>query len=288
MDSETVDMRAITDADVGRVAAFFTSELNPRVTPDEWAILLSPPWTTSAPNHGFQLLVGDRIVGAYAAVYSERIIRGESLRICNLAAFCVLDEYRAHSFRLMRAILGQKGFEFTDLSPSGNVVALNERLGFVRLDTTTRLVVNLPGLPQRGLTVTSDPARLASVLQGDDARIYADHRLAPAAHHLLVTSGDAYGYVMFRRDRRKGLPLFATPLFAGGDLALVERAWPSIAGHLLVRHGAPATLAEHRVLGFTPRRGVELASSRAKMFRSKTMPAADVDYLYSEMTLVEW
>ena len=174
------------------------------------------------------------IVGAYAAVYSERTIDGETHRICNLAAFCVLDDFRAHSFRLVRALLGQRGFEFTDLSPSGNVVALNERLGFARLDTTTRLASTSPP-SRRGVRVTSDPGGLRG-FQGDDAEVYADHRVAPAARHLLVISGDDYAYLIVRKDRRKGLPLFATPLYVGGDLECSD-AWPTIGSHLLLRHG---------------------------------------------------
>lgn len=285
---QKLEIREIFDDDVHEVAAFFTAELNSRVAPSEWATLLSPPWSPTGPNHGYQLRAEGRLVGAYAAVYSERIIAGEAMRICNLAAFCVLDDYRAHSFRLLRAILGQRGFEFTDLSPSGNVVPLNERLGFVRLDTATRLAMNLPALPHRGVTVTSEPERLEATLLDRDARIYADHRRAPASRHLLVTFGAQYCYLLFRKDRRKGVPLFATPLYAGGDLVLMRREWSTIASHLLTRHGLPATLAENRVLEFAPPRSVELTSPRAKMFRSKKLSADDVDYLYSEMTLVKW
>jgi len=288
MAAQQLEIREILDNDVHEVAAFFSAELNSRVAPSGWAKLLSPPWSPSGPNHGYQLRSGGRVVGAYAAVYSERIIAGEAMRICNLAAFCVLDDYRAHSFRLLRAILSQRGFEFTDLSPSGNVVKLNERLGFVRLDTTTRLAINLPGFPHRGITVTSEPERLEATLRDGDARIYADHRLAAASRHLLLTSGAHHCYLLFRKDRRKGLPLFATPLYAGGDLSLMRRQWSAIASHLLMHYGLPATLAENRVLEFVPPHSVELASPRAKMFRSKILSGGDVDYLYSEMTLVEW
>lgn len=288
MGSSGVELAEISDGDVTDVATFLFDAMNDRVAPEAWAELLSPPWSSTGPNHGFLLRSESRIVGAYAAVYSDRVIGGESVRICNLAAFCVLDDFRAQSFRLLRAVLRQPGFEFTDLSPSGNVVALNERLGFVRLDTATRLAINLPTLPQRGVTVTSEPARLESVLRSDDARIYADHRNAAASRHLLVTFGEGWGYVLFRKDRRKGLPLFATPLHVGGDRSLVERAWPTIASELLLRHRAPATLAEHRILGFDPQPSVPLSAPRPKMFRSTRLHADDIDYLYSELTLLEW
>lgn len=288
MDVENVDVRPIRENDAVAVSAFLHTRLNAHVNPAAWQAVLSPPWSAEAPNHGFQLLAGDRIVGAYVAVYSERDIDGELRRFCNLAAFCVLEDYRTHSVRLMRAILAQKEFEFTDFSPSGNVKALNERLGFAALDTATRLAPNLPRLPRRGLTVSDDPSVVAGVLTGQDARVYRDHLGAPAARHIVVLAGGEYAYLIVRKDRRKRLPLFSSPLYVGGSRSLLRSGWPQVGSHLLIRHGALATLAERRMLGFVPGLGIDLDNPRAKMFRSRTVPGEAIDYLYSELTLLEW
>ncbi|MET0828679.1 MAG: hypothetical protein ABWY26_04105, partial [Microbacterium sp.] len=142
MERGEVDVRPISSADADDVSHFLRDHLNPRVSLDAWKVLISPPWNGESPNLGFQLVVDSEIVGAYVAVYSERDIDGVPRRFCNLAAFCVRDEHRSHSFRLVRALLAQKGFDFTDFSPSGNVVALNSRLGFTTLDTATGVVPN--------------------------------------------------------------------------------------------------------------------------------------------------
>lgn len=287
MDSKPV-VRPITEPDVASVSAFLHTHLNDRVAPSAWARLLTPPWRSPADNRGFQLVLGDRVVGAYAAVYSTRQRGGETVQVCNLAAFCVLEEYRNQSLLLVRAMLKQKGYVFTDLSPSGNVVAMNERLGFQRLDTATRLTLNLGWPKRRGIRISQDLDAIAGTVSGDDARIFADHRTAPAANHVVVTEGGRYAYLMFRTDRRKRLPIFATPLHVGGDRRLLERAWGAVAARLMVSHGLVATLAERRVLGFAPRLGVELAHPRARMFRGDGMASDDVDYLYSELALVRW
>jgi len=288
MDRKEFDVRPITDEDAGAVAVFLHDHLNSRVSPAAWGALLAPPWSTEPPNRGFQLVADDTIVGVYVAVYSERDVDGQERRFCNLAAFCVHTDYRPHSFRLMRAILAQKGFEFTDFSPSGNVVALNERLGFAALDTATRLAPNLPRLPRRGLTVSDDPAVVAGALTGQDARVYGDHRDAPAARHIVAIARGEYGYIVVRKDRRKRLPFFSSPLYVGGNRDLLRSAWPQIGSHLLFRHAALATLAERRVLGFVPSVGIDLSAPRAKMLRSKNVRPESVDYLYSELTLLEW
>lgn len=282
-----VELRAIAGADVPAVCNFLRVHLNSRVSASQWRSLFDPPWSMEAPNHGFQLVMDGQILGVYAAVYSERMIDGSVVAFCNLAAFCVREEYRVHSMRLLRAILAQKGYVFTDLSPSGNVVALNQRLGFLSLDPSTELSVNLPARRRSGIRVTSDSERLAAALQGEEAELYRDHQDAPAARHVLATCGDAWAYLVIRRDRRKRLPLFATPLHAGGDLALLARAWPQVASHLLLRFGMPVLLSDPRVLGFHVPRARLLAVPRPRMVRGIDRIEA-VDYLYSELALVGW
>jgi len=274
--------------DTVAVSRFLHQHLNSRVSTSAWGALLTPPWSADQPNHGFQLVADDTIVGAYVAVYSERDVDGAPRRFCNLAAFCVLEHYRGQSIRLIRAILAQPGVEFTDFSPSGNVVALNQRLGFAALDTATRLVPNLPCLPRRGLVISDDPSVVAGVLSGRDARVHADHKDAAAARHIVAIQGGEYGYLVIRKDRRKRLPLFASPLYVGGNQDLLRTAWPHIRSHLLFRHAALATLAERRVLGFRPALGFDLAAPRAKMIRSKHVHSEEIDYLYSELTLLNW
>ena len=275
---------------IDAVASFLHEHLNARVPLEAWHDLLAPPWDdSSAPNSGFQLLSGGVIVGVYAAVYSRRRWIGEEdVLTCNLAAFCVQEDFRVHSLRLLRALLAQKGYVFTDLSPSGNVPALNERLGFHRLDTSTRLVANVPWPRRSRVHVTNDPRSLESTLEGRDAEVYRDHRSARASRHLLVQAEEGYAYLLYRRDRRKRVAGFASPLFVGGDPRLLESAWAQVAAYML-RRGMFATLAERRVLGFTPRGiGRGLAHPRPKMFKGNGTDGTQIDYLYSELTLLEW
>ena len=288
MGRANLDLRAIGQEDVGSIARFLSTHLNTRVPPDRWRPVLEPPWASAAPNRGFQLVDPEGVVGAYVAVYSQREIAGSTVRFCNLAAFCVREDQRAHSLRLIRPLLAQPGFVFTDLSPSGAVVDLDRRLGFRPLDTATRLVVNVPRTPGRGIRISSDPAVVRETLQGADAAIHRDHADAPAAHHVVVTSGADYAYVVYRRDRRRGRRLFASPLFAGGDRDLLRAQWGALCGHFLTRGRLPFTLAEARVLGFEPPRGVQLAHPRPKMLKGDGVAPEDVDHLYSELALLEW
>ena len=284
---DRVELAPIRDEDVQVVGDFLHRHLNSRLSGEQWARSAMPTWAVDAPNHGFLLRQGGAVVGTYLAFYSEREVDGQPRRICNLAAWCVLDEHRAHGVRLARAMLRQRGYDFVDLSPSGNVVRLNERLGFHSLDTSTALVPNLPLPSRRGVRVLTAPAQIEAALSDRDLQVYRDHRSAAAALHFVVRVGEESCYVIARRERRKGLPLFASLLHVS-DPAVLARAGHAPYRHLLVRHRALVTLAEGRVAGRPPRLSRQQAAPRPRMFRGDGLSPRSVDYLYSELMCVPW
>jgi hypothetical protein len=273
---------------VRAAAGFLHSHLNARVPAAAWERAAQPPWSVDEPNHGFMLVDDGAIVGVHLAFYSERTIDGRAERFCNLGAWCVLPDYRFHGLKLLKALLAQKDHTFTDLSPSGNVPGLNARLGFRPIDTSTWLVPNLPwpSLPRAG-SIISDPAAIAGALDGHELELYTDHADAAAARHVVLERGDERCYVVFRKDRRKRLGLFASLLHVS-DPALFRRMSRPFARHLLLRHGACATLAEERIVTFRPPGSLVLRSPRQKMFRSTRLQPAQIDYLYSELVCVAW
>jgi hypothetical protein len=283
-----VQLRPITDADVRRTAEFLHANLNSRVSAADWAASVEVPWEVDRPNAGFMLLDGDRVVGAHLAFYSERVIDGTRERFCGLGAWCVLPEYRFHSLRLLKALLAQEGHHFTDLSPSPAVAVLNSRLGFRFLDTRTALVPNLPwpSRPGRGV-ISSDPGLIERTLTGHERELYRDHEAAAVARHLVLLRGDEWCYVVFRKDRRKKLPLFASILYVSHPRLFCEMARP-LARHVLLRHGAVAMLVEDHVVEYRPRLSFELRRPRPRMFRSAHLEPAQIDYLYSELVCMKW
>lgn len=283
-----VRVSPITSSDVPAVARFMTRHLNKHVSPQSWERALSVPWQVPQPNHGYFLSDGPAVVGAYLAYYSRQQVSGRPENFCNLGAWCVLDGHRHQGTRLFTRLLAQQGYHFTDFSPSGNVVELNRRLKFVDLDTTTDLLPNVPRPARRGSTrVTGDPERLLATLSPGELAIYRDHRRAAAAHHLVVTTPREHSYVVFRRDTRKRVRAFGSVLHVSNP-ELFRAAAGQVGGHLLTRYGIPATLVERRVAGGRVRGGRTLARSRPKMFRSASLPADQVAYLYSELTCLAW
>jgi hypothetical protein len=286
-DTQPVSVEPIASTDAPQVGDFLHEHLNDRLSAELWANSILPTWSTDQPNSGFLLRSAGKVVGVQLAFYSTRRIRDRNVRVCNLAAWCVHEDFRSHGLRLLRAVLRQPGLLFTDLSPSGSVVAVNTRLGFRPLDTSMSAVVNVPW-PGSGRHVRfiTDPPSVRGILTGVDLEIYRDHANAAAARHLVVTVDGAYCYIIFRRVRRKRLPVFALILYVS-DRSLFDRVGPAVFGHLLLRHGMAVTLAERRIVGGRPRRSFAVAGQR-RMYRGEDVTDGDVDYLYSELTCVPW
>jgi hypothetical protein len=284
--TSTVEAKPITDADTWAVAEFLHRERSLRMSAADWHRYMVAPGHFAQPNHGYLLRENGRIVGAYLALYSERVIDGRKHSICNLGLWCVAQEHRAHGLRLLRSLLRQRGYTFTDLTPNQNVVALNARVGFVELDTTTAVVANMPWpILSRNVRVVDAPNYIDGLLAERDRTIYRDHA-ATAVRQVVLVKGDRSCYVMFRRERRKRMRLFASILHVS-DPELFRECAPHFYRYLLLRHGILATLAEIRVISHRPRWAVTVAGW-PKMYLSDDLEPAQIDYLYSELVCRSW
>lgn len=275
--------------DVPAVAEFLSTHMNERVPAERWASAVTVPWPGGQPNAGFMLADGDAVVGAHLAFYSERTIAGRRERFCNLAAWCVLPDYRLQSVGLLKALLSQSGYHFTDLSPSGSVVGINRRLGFRHLDVSTRWIPHLPRptWPDGGEIIT-DPVRIEACLTGRDLRLFRDHAETQASHHAVLRRGAEVCYVIFRHEQWKRLSRFASLLYVSNPRLLDEMTGRFVS-HMLLRRGIVATLAEERVSGgWAPLPSLRVRPLRPRMFRSDSLRPEDIDYLYSEMTCLAW
>lgn len=275
------ELATITRADVPRVSAFLHEHLDAAVSAGRWARAIDVPWSDEL---GYMLVDGERVVGAQLAWHSLRTVAGREERFCNLGSWCVLPEHRRYSLRLLRAALADRDCHYTDLTPRPEVVAINERLGFQHLDTTTVLMPNLPW-PGRG-SVSSDPAVLERTLTGEPLRRWRDHAGAEPARHVVLRRGGAWCYVMLRIERRRRVP-FASLLYVSNPELLAAMARP-LARHLLLHHRTIATLAEPRIAGCRPWPSLALRRSAPKMFRSRSLHPAAADDLYSELVFQPW
>lgn len=287
----TVDLVPIRSEDLADVAEFLSRTLDNDVLPSTWHGWLTPPWAMSAENRGFMLRANGAIVGAYVAYYTTRDTRIGPIRFCNLADWSVLDEYRAHSLRLVLAIVKQPGLTFTDFTPGSATLAVNRRLGFVDLDTSGFVAPALPFTRRYGWRVVDDSASILRVLNDRDRAEFLDHG-ADNAVALVDPSGIA-ALVMMRTntvpvDHLRGLRVRSAHVWHVSDRQAFRAGYSALATHLFIR-GVFAITAETRIAGFVP----ALARSRpnpeyprmrpqVKQYKSSELQDDDIDYLYAE------
>jgi hypothetical protein len=278
-----VEIRPVTGADIADVAAFLRAHMNPQ---DSWAQVCVPLWKVDAPNHGFLLRDGQRIVGVQLAFYSERLVAGRTERFCNLAAWCVLPDYRFHSLRLLTTSLAQDGYHFTSFTPIERTRAILTKLKFRPLDTSAALIPNLPWptLPGRTM-VSAKPDVIEQTLAGPELELYRDHAQTLAARHLVLVRGQDSCYVMYREARSRGLS-YAVLLHVSNP-GLFRRSLRPLTRYLLLRHQMVVTLGELRTIGRRPRLSVKL-TAWPKLYRSTTLEPQQIDNLYSELACVPW
>jgi hypothetical protein len=279
----TAELTPITDADVAAVADFLHANFNDRIP---WALSCSAvPWKVEAPNYGFMLRDGQRVVGALLALYSERLVAGRVERFCNIGAWYVLPGYRSRSISLLTALLAQEGYHFTVLTPDEGPQEILAWLRFRFLDTSAALVPNLPWPTLPGRTrISADPDVIERTLARTELELYHDHAQALAAHHLVLIRGQDSCYIMYREFRYKDVPVFAVVLHVSNP-DLFHRAVIPLTRYLLVRHRLVATLAELRIIEHKPHLSFKL-SYWPKMYRSASLGPGQIDYLYSELVCV--
>jgi hypothetical protein len=274
----------ITDADVAAVAEFLHANFNDRIP---WALSCSAvPWKVEAPNCGFMLRDGQRVVGALLALYSERLVAGRAERFCNIGTWYVLPGYRSRSISLLTALLAQEGYHFTVLTPGEGPQEILAWLRFRFLDTSAAVVPNLPWPTLPGRTrISADPDVIERTLAGTELELYHDHAQALAAHHLVLIRGQDSCYVMYREVRYHSVPAALVLHVSNPDL--FHRAVIPLTRHLLVRHRVVATLAELRIIKRKPHLSFKW-NHGPKMYRSASLEPGQIDYTYSELACVPW
>ncbi len=268
----------ITAETLPEFAAFLNAHLESKRSPKAWIEGLSKSWGMSPPNHGFILRDEGRIVGGIGAYYAQRTIKGQRLRICNITSWCVLDAYRKQSMRLAMALIGQKGYHYTDFSPTKVVGGVLQFLKFRPLDERQAVIINLPW-PAFRSKLLAQPQDIENTLQGDALRAYRDHRAFPWLRHVVIGAPNKWCHVIYKRTRFKWLA--SAHVLYLSDPAVFERHYSRLAGHFIA-HGLATTHVEYRFLSRRPWPSIVRGGFNPKVYLSPTLSDNDIDYLYSE------
>jgi hypothetical protein len=268
----------VTAETLPEFAAFLHANLEPARSPSAWTEGLDKSWGMRPPNHGYVLRDQGKIVGGIGAYYAERTIKGQPQRVCNITSWCVLDAYRKQSMRLAMALIAQKGYHFTDFSPTRIVGGVLQFLKFRPMDARQTVIINLPW-PAIGSELLVQREDIEKVLQGDALLAYRDHAAFPWLRHVLIGTANKWCHVIYKRTRFKWLP--SAHVLYLSDPAIFEQHYCRLARYFIA-HGLASTHVECRFLLRRPWPSAIRSGFNAKVYLSPTLSDNDIDYLYSE------
>lgn len=274
----------ITDATLPEFAAFLERNMGKARSADTWATALRHQWLPGHQNYGFVLRDRGNIVGGIGAIYAQREIGGKQERTCNITSWCVLDQYRQQSTRLLMALIGQPGLHFTNFSPTKVVAGILQFMKFKPLDGRQAILFNLPRPGLRDAIVVDDSLGIEAALGGSARKAYADHVQFQWLRHVAVRVGAESSYIVYKRTSYRGFP--AARIIHRSSKELFELGLSALSWHLLLR-GMLTTHLDRRLLSRLPPFAVEPSWSALKLYCSTTLAEDDIDPLYSESVVLD-
>jgi hypothetical protein len=245
-------------------------------------------------HFGWVLAEGDDVVGFVGTIFSERTIRGGTVRLCNINSWIVKQEYRTHSLALFAKVIADSSVTLTNLSPSPHALKVTEKLGFTVIDKSERII--LPVITPRSFMdrceILTEPRAVEGALKGECLQFFRDHQL-PFNYHVLLRTQVGDCYLMMNRSYKtiRGslrLPFARVHHIGAPDIFLrhLEKLVVRVAASLKV----VAMIVDGRMLQETvPWHSFKRPGEERKVaFRSKRLAAEDIDGLYTEAVLLNY
>jgi len=280
--------------DFKRVYPLLLGFKNPHLKEEHWRHLFVDHSGLQNDHFGWVLVDGDEVVGFISTIFSERTIRSETVRLCNLSNWIVKPEYRTHSLALHGRVIADKSVTVTNLSPTPQVLKLIEKLGFTAIDKSERII--LPVVTARSFMdrceILTEPGAVEGALKGERLRFFRDHQL-PYNHHILLRTQAGDCYLMMNRSFkaiRGNLRLPFARVHHIGAQDIFVRHLEKLVLRVAVSLKVVAMIVDNRMLrGAVPWHSfMRPGGERKAAFLSERLTADDIDGLYTEAVLLNY
>jgi len=245
-------------------------------------------WERDETHCGLILMDGDRTVGFLGMIFSRRLINDKVEKFCNLTSWFVCKDYRSRAIFLILPLRAMKDYTITDLTPSKNVYKIQNKLGFKDLETKGRLLLpfgrRLFQPKYSPINLTHDLAAIQQKLEGQNQKIFNDHKHYPCFHFLL-TGKDRCCYIIYTILRRRRIQHAHLHYISDPDLfALTYRdIRKSILSHAKARFLLiDSRLVKNKKLPLS----ICLPYRAPKQYISSTLKPEQIDNLYSELVML--
>ena len=275
-------IRKATLDDFDYVYPLFSGFQEPRPSKEEFRQLFVQRWGSEESYVGFILEQNGETVGYLGTLFSLREIDGRMEKFCNLYTWIIKEEFRTEGLPLLFQVLKMKDVTVTNFT-GNRVASILIKFGFKPIDTMLRILLPLPTL-RDGCELIFDPARIASLLDAHDRRVFVDHREFKYPF-VLLKAMDGISLLSFKKAKRKYLPVLELHYLSGRNIFLKH-----------IRHVLPALCLQTRSLGlmvgdhFLPGASipfsVTIPQRQLRLFRSTTVSIDEMDTMYSELQVL--
>lgn len=267
--------------------ARFMQEVFPRAKwpLDGWRALLARRWPHPEDIYAITARDGGRLVGVLGLVTAERPTAAGPKRTANMTSWYVQKPYRSGGIghQMIALATADPAMTVTNFTSSRGAVRVVESAGMRVLDRE-RLLWH-PRMPSSArLPVHRDIAAVGSALNEPTRRILTDH----AGLNLVmavVETPDGLCPLLYTVKRKQDAYLTYEVLYAG-DHDLLARHMRAIADALLPPKGAVLSI-DRRFLPASMEADAAEPIPVPRYYIPGGMTAAEVDYLYSEIVVLD-
>jgi hypothetical protein len=268
-----IELRLAGPDDREPVAAFLYERMSSRISLERWCRLFDYGWIEDKPDRGVIVTAKGAIAGYLGVIHAERRIRGRTARTANLSSWYIA---------MLELATRDPAVTYTTFSSNPPALRLMARVGLGLLDER-RLLWRRSG-DAAGIEVLSGLDALLPEVSDHERKILADHRgLAVQPHLLCAPEGDA---LVILSVKQKGADIAYHEVLHVGRPAVLARHAQAFANAVLAP-GTSVLAVDTRFLD-----GFEVVAesepiSVPRFFRSSDLARREVDFLYSEIPLLD-
>ena len=279
-----IELRLAGPADRGRVTTFLHNGMSSRISLERWRRLFDYPWLEDKPDCGVVAIENGAVAGYLGVIHALRQIGGRTVRTANLSSWYIARSLRGQGMgqAMLELATRDPRVTYTTFSSNPPALRLMAKAGLGLLDER-RFLWRRNGEAAPAPVISSFAAILPAVRE-DERQILEDHRDLPVRPHLLRTpEGDCL--VIFS-VKQKGADIAYHEVLYLGRPALLARHAQAFANAVLAP-GKSVLAIDSRLLDGCPVAAVIEAISVPRYFRSPDLAASQVDFLYSEIPLLD-
>jgi hypothetical protein len=280
-----VELRTSGPDDRDAVVTLLHEQMSSRISPARWQRLFDYPWLADKPDRGVVLLERGRVAGYLAVIYAHRRLGGRTVRTANLSSWYLVKPLRGQGigFAMLQLATRDPGATYTTFSSNPQALRLMAEAGLVLLDQS-RFLWRRTAAHEAGVEVLSGFDALLPEVPDHERQILADHRDLPVQPHLLRAAGGDCLIVL--SVKRKGADVAYHEVLHLGRPAVFARHAEAFANAVLAP-GTAVLAVDRRFLN-----GCEVITeseqiSVPRYFRSADLAPPEVDFLYSEIPLLD-